>query len=549
MPARGAWHVATHSCSWCPSDETCVPRRDHGMQMGECSGLLLSTCAAPQREPPATSGSALSRNTSSGGGGGGSGGEDERAREPEEVEEALERKIRGQSDHSLRRIGVGVHVLNVGDIDLKAGKFYADLQLYLHVETEASGEERLYNQGALLDPNLASCGSMENFKPYAPSDAAAALNDKGLFLVNIDRYRSVSPVMRNGSLHHYRIQGSFYYRTNISWWPMNTERLEVVVEVQDEAVEEREQLFFCTMPEYSGLSNSIRFPGSIDNQRLSFEMATLETCGPPFLRPVRQCLEPDDGEEAAGMRPVERVRQRLFDTQCECDTVTDFHEGYDKESCGCQGGRVTSARLSFSVLYRTPEVGAFVSAFLAPLLIMVVNLSTYLIPAKAIETRFSLANSGLIGLVLFHAGLKAQTPVAGVLTLADKIFIGLYAVIGASFSVSSLMLSLHYGGRPAAANAVFLYMRPIGPALSVFLIFAPLVSFSRISIALISAGYVILVILVRAIFTRSLPWPFTWASSKRTEQSSTTSRSGSSHKPLFADDAGRWRMTTEGLIW
>ena len=54
--------------------------------------------------------------------------------------------------------------------------------------------------------------------------------------------------------------------------------------------------------------------------------------------------------------------------------------------------------------------------------------------------------------MLFHAGLKAQTPVAGVLTLADKFMLGLYAVIGVSFLVSALMLSLHFGGHSEQPN-------------------------------------------------------------------------------------------------
>jgi hypothetical protein len=91
---------------------------------------------------------------------------------------------------------------------------------------------------------------------------------------------------------------------------MNTERLEIVLELRDGAFslaprprantdaardnnnnnnegdgqrgvgavdassaggdESGQEAFFCVMPEYTGLSNSIRFPGSIDNQRLSY---------------------------------------------------------------------------------------------------------------------------------------------------------------------------------------------------------------------------------------------------------------------------------------
>lgn len=33
------------------------------------------------------------------------------------------------------------------------------------------------------------------------------MQDAGLFLVNIDRYRSISRVIANGTVHHYRVQG------------------------------------------------------------------------------------------------------------------------------------------------------------------------------------------------------------------------------------------------------------------------------------------------------------------------------------------------------
>ena len=184
------------------------------------------------------------------------------------------------------------------------------------------------------------------------------------------------------------------------------------------------RVFFCTMPEYSGLSNSIRFPGSIDNQRLSYTAKVEEHCSPPFLKPTRTCAAVSSYSETSlnptMQTPGQMVEQTLsrihnfMDEACECEPVADYLEGYDRESCGCQGGRSTAARLTFSILYHTPEVGAFTSAFMAPLAIIVANLFTYILPLGVIETRFGLSTSSLVS--LFHAGLKAQAPLAGVLT-------------------------------------------------------------------------------------------------------------------------------------
>jgi hypothetical protein len=259
------------------------------------------------------------------------------------------------------------------------------------------------------------------------------------------------------------------FRTNVSAWPINTERLEIVLESQPEALGEREGLFFCTMPEFSGLltthhspltthhshhshhspltpltpltthtthhshhspltpltpltthhshhspltthhsplrtasalhltdfpglSDSIRFPGSIDNSRLHFESSLLEHCGPPFLRPttVRQCAAdaatadaaadsaangagisssswldwsslpsplpppPPSSSSALFLDRRSAAASSLFDRECACVPVEGFQQGYERESCGCQGGRTTSARVAFTVVYHTP---------------------------------------------------------------------------------------------------------------------------------------------------------------------------------------------------
>ena len=133
--------------------------------------------------------------------------------------------------------------------------FYADFELYLHTELDAKGQPKLYPASAILDPNLRECANMRRYRPFEPSAEANTpdLADYGILFVNVDRWRTISRVLGgNNSLHHYRAQGHFMFRTNVSAWPINTERLEVVIESQPEALGEKEGLFFCTMPEFSG---------------------------------------------------------------------------------------------------------------------------------------------------------------------------------------------------------------------------------------------------------------------------------------------------------
>ena len=331
--------TAKPGCGWCASDEACRPRRDGGVLPGECSGLLVRSCPLSPVEVPTNNGTRMD-------------GTSQTAPEPRwQHSSTTPPPSPAGTIEWLRRVGVGLLVLSVGDVDLKAGRFYADVQVYMHVETDAAGADRLYPPSAILDADRATCGSMPHWRPYSPPATDAI--EHGLFLVNIDRYRTITPIYhRSGNLNHFRVQGAFYFRTNISAWPMNTESLEIVIEARDGLWANRGPagdgsqpggaangrggggggggdgaagggggaggaggapgrsgvegddfessrnpgLFFCSMPEFSGLSNSIRFPGSIDNQRLSYSTRVEEHCSPPFIKPTRTCVERLAGE-------------------------------------------------------------------------------------------------------------------------------------------------------------------------------------------------------------------------------------------------------------
>jgi hypothetical protein len=154
--------------------------------------------------------------------------------------------------------------------------------------------------------------------------------------------------------------------------------------------------------------------------------------------------------------------------------VADYIPGHDRESCGCQGGRASASRVTFTILYRTPELGAFTSAFVVPCLIVLGNLFTYPMPPAAIEVRFSLANSMFIGLVLFHSTLKSAAPLAGVLTLADRVMVGAYCVVFSSLIVSLTILTLRHSKSAAShahAHTVWVHTRYLGPLLSCLLFY------------------------------------------------------------------------------
>ena len=57
---------------------------------------------------------------------------------------------------------------------------------------------------------------MRRYRPFEPSAEANTpdLADYGILFVNVDRWRTISRVLGgNNSLHHYRAQGHFMFRT------------------------------------------------------------------------------------------------------------------------------------------------------------------------------------------------------------------------------------------------------------------------------------------------------------------------------------------------
>jgi len=277
---------------------------------------------------------------------------------------------------------------------------------------------------------------------------------------------------------------------------MNTERLEMIFETQEEAISEEVTQIFCSMTEYTGLSHSVRFPGSMDNQRLQHEWSVSEYCNAPYIKPVVECAAREEATFLFSSQDEGRSWW-IFDRDCDCKTVAGYQDGYDKVSCGCQGGTFASSRFTFTILYHTPEVGAFLSSFLAPIFIMCTNLFTYLIPPETVESRFSLSSSAIVALVLFHSGMKTQTPLTGVFTFGDYVIAGCYIAIGVSMLVSASILSLKLEGKPHVALTVFRVFRALGPALSISLFycafFAPPVSQGMLAFIIVAAVVVYLV--------------------------------------------------------
>ena len=94
-----------------------------------------------------------------------------------------------------------------------------------------------------------------------------------------------------------------------------------------------------------------------------------EYCNAPYLKPkIDECAAPQGGGGSflfSGEGENSSWSGSWFDRSCDCETVAGYEDGYDKVSCGCQGGRFKSSRFTFTILYTKPVIGAILSSFLA----------------------------------------------------------------------------------------------------------------------------------------------------------------------------------------
>lgn len=123
-PCAAHAHTACGRLRLAPRAHRCVAQTDLGISSAQCSGLTVDQCSGGGGdEPPVGPGGG---GGGSGGGGGAGGGGQSPAAPGNEPGDGGGGVI---PTPLLRRIGVGIHVLNIADIDLQNGRFYADFEV------------------------------------------------------------------------------------------------------------------------------------------------------------------------------------------------------------------------------------------------------------------------------------------------------------------------------------------------------------------------------------------------------------------------------------
>ena len=380
----------------------------------------------------------------------------------------------------VRLVGLGVYVSNLGGVDMKAGTFYADFNLYTHqskvrYRTVAEAEAQLRPSPACSGDAPCACPELgqNQWEGYiSPNDTGRV--HSVVNLVNVGRSRVVTPVLRPLGraassdaaaaaaaaprvVEYLRVQATLHFAPQLRRWPMDEQHLGVVVEDVRESGSEEETLRFCHMEASAGLSPEARyFPG------MELAAAAAASGSEPAVarrpawgaRVVRACWpsmkHPRGLETCAAAAPAPGVRYASGDA-----------------SCTCLGGTKASSRYTFAVRFERPALSSLLKACLPAAFIVVVNEGVWFLHPKVYETRLSVCGSSLISGVMYHVSLASFTPDHSVLTWADRFMAVVYANNVLAFVAVFVQTTLHQGDCPNLAFRSFRFTRVWGPLTAV----------------------------------------------------------------------------------
>ena len=335
--------------------------------------------------------------------------------------ESCSKVVRG-----VRLVGVGIYMNNLGDVNLKTGSFYVDYNLYLH---QSKTLYRSVNEARAAMKVSASCQhgqlcgctfGQNEWENYAAGDDF----DEIVNLVNVDRVRTITPVLKKGLdgeslIEYFRVQAPHLFTPELKTWPMDTQLLEVKLEDYGESNTDNQTVQFCHLEHFTGLAPNARFfPGmELEVGKRPWTAAVTSTCWPYLEYPT------DYADGVCKSEDIDGKELRVNPSPTRYNT-----ENMDggSPSCFCLGGTKASSRYTFGLSFTSPPVPTFMKTFLPPIFIVFVNQGVWFMYPKSFETRLGVCGSGLISAVMYHVSLASNTPVTSVLTSADRFMLGVY---------------------------------------------------------------------------------------------------------------------------
>ena len=255
-------------------------------------------------------------------------------------------------------VSVGLYVTTIGDVDVSKGTFAATFYAHFSVPKAATyfdGRNRYPRDEDMVKDNVLAERILQNAASFPTSSRVRKIDS------NVNTTNQV------------RMKGKFYYSSDSSEFPFDTQTL--VIAIEDPAIDTRE-LVFVPETRLSSMNNNIRVPGWRSEQANSTTRWDMH------------------------------VREKQY-----------------------PGSQLNFSRIEFEIYLSRHPINAFMKTLLPPFFILVVQVFSFTITPENTPTRISIAGSGMIAAVMFHANLQGLTPPTGSLLFSDKFMLCTYAII------------------------------------------------------------------------------------------------------------------------
>eukprot|EP00668_Euglena_longa_P002345 GGOE01002707.1.p1 GENE.GGOE01002707.1~~GGOE01002707.1.p1 ORF type:complete len:861 (-),score=171.15 GGOE01002707.1:83-2665(-) len=360
-----------------------------------------------------------------------------------------------QPGQLIRKVGVAVFINHLQAVDIKAGNFYADFNLYLYQAKEQYATvaelKRSYTDLQKDECNM-KIGEFEAFALNSPEYQVNFLNmEASRTLEQLSSVKEGS----NKTFHHYNVRGMFALKPNLVDWPFGSITMPLVFEQKIESSETLKSVAFCWMPSFSGISPSVMLPGLNGVEGLSYRWGVWDVCWPPYLYPERSvCIN-------ANQRDCECA------TSLSADAKPVRFPHYSDVTCRCMGGVSSSTRFEFQVLFARARLPAIVTVFLPPLFIVLVNQASFMLEPQAGASKIGICATALTSSVMFHSSITSKIPEhTSTSTLADRFMAVVYYINLLTWLNAMIQLQLHQLGRARHAALTFQISRFCGPLVS-----------------------------------------------------------------------------------
>ena len=318
----------------------------------------------------------------------------------------------------LRVYGVGMYLLDVGEIDMKKGTFSAHFQLYM-LEFYRSFEDMGTARKEAMNPHSRACVETthgEKFRFLKNVTAADML--KKLNFINPASALRINAVFDESLelFDHFMVQGTWRFSPETSNYPFQDQQLPITLEHFGESVSPTPMVLLCSLDSFSGFARNL---------------SSFATSGREFDEPLL----------SAKIMISEKAFWPPLDYE-EAVANAEFH--YPVRFFDQRPTRISS-RFSMVVTYRQSilmgalEIATSMFVALSPLL-------TYLLPVEEFRAKLSACTAALLAAVVQHSSLRNRIPQRSSVTNTDFAMLVVYIIISLAFS-SAVLSSMLLGNR------------------------------------------------------------------------------------------------------